>query len=242
VTFSCARLLGASASADRKQKIQELEARPPSAEALERKARSIEFLTGKGVPTIQHLPVIEDSQTARLRSPREIAERTVACTIAAVAGESGDKQLAAELVRDFKASSLLSPKEREFLASGITDKTARIQFSWRYERVWVLLWALGYVDQLRYPDTICDVPRLVTLVKGKTVASLLAGAKPRPFAEVLDAADFIYRLDWAVVNARVKKTKPPVGIDGGVVLERHAALNWLIGYMGQSWDDIATDT
>jgi len=27
-----------------------------------------------------------------------------------------------------------------------------------------------------------------------------------------------------------------------VTLERHYALNWLIGYMEQEWDDISTDT
>jgi hypothetical protein len=28
----------------------------------------------------------------------------------------------------------------------------------------------------------------------------------------------------------------------GVIEERHYALNWLIGYFNQDWDDVATDT
>ncbi len=28
----------------------------------------------------------------------------------------------------------------------------------------------------------------------------------------------------------------------GVTKDRHYALNWLIGYMEQEWDDISTDT
>nr|WP_246762835.1 DUF4272 domain-containing protein [Rhizobium sp. NZLR1] len=28
----------------------------------------------------------------------------------------------------------------------------------------------------------------------------------------------------------------------GAVYARHYALNWLIGYMDQDWDDISTDT
>ena len=28
----------------------------------------------------------------------------------------------------------------------------------------------------------------------------------------------------------------------GVVMERHYALNWLIGYSDQEWDDVTTDT
>ena len=34
----------------------------------------------------------------------------------------------------------------------------------------------------------------------------------------------------------------PSGLDPGVVQERHQALNWLIGYMDQHWDDVSTDT
>jgi len=26
------------------------------------------------------------------------------------------------------------------------------------------------------------------------------------------------------------------------VVERHPALNWLLGYQGQEWDDVSTDT
>ena len=31
-------------------------------------------------------------------------------------------------------------------------------------------------------------------------------------------------------------------MDYDVVIERHHALNWLIGYENQQWDDVSTDT
>lgn len=34
----------------------------------------------------------------------------------------------------------------------------------------------------------------------------------------------------------------PAGLEKGVVKERHYALNWLVGYMDQAWDDVTTDT
>jgi len=67
-------------------------------------------------------------------------------------------------------------------------------------------------------------------------------ANLRPIGEILDEADLIYRYHWAVKNARSKGEPPPANLDKGVVLERHHALNWLIGYMDQEWDDISTDT
>ena len=61
-------------------------------------------------------------------------------------------------------------------------------------------------------------------------------------SEVLDQADLIYRYHWAVVDANLKGKLPPGKLDGGVTMERHYALNWLIGYFDQEWDDISTDT
>jgi hypothetical protein len=238
------RLFGApSAAEQRKAKIQEHEAQQPTAEALERRAQSIASLQQRGVRTMAPLPVIEDLKSARIRTPRERAERLVGCTICAVGGETGDQDFVRELLRDFNADRLLSPKESEFVAQNLADQHERVQFSWRYERSWVLLWALGYVERLDFPTKQCDVPWLAGFVRNKSVEQLVREAKPRSAKELLDEADFIYRLHWAVVDERVNgEPGVPAEVEKGVVLERHAALNWLIGYMGQAWDEITTDT
>lgn len=227
----------------RKAKNPAIESATPSAEALERKERSIQFLKQKGVPTMEGLPAIEDSATSKIRPSKQIAERLIGCMICAVGGETGDKKLASQMINEFSAELILTPKEEKFLATGIDARQERIQFSWRYERIWVLLWALGYIERLDYPPAICDMPKLVRLLKGKSVEQLIKEAKPRSQKELLDEADLIYRLNWAVVDERVnKKVSVPKEVEKGVVLERHAALNWLIGYLDQDWDEISTDT
>ena len=70
----------------------------------------------------------------------------------------------------------------------------------------------------------------------------MAEAELRPQAEILSEADLIYRIHWATVDARVNGAEPPAGLNPSVVYERHYALNWLIGYAGQEWDNITTDT
>ena len=238
-----ATLFGAPMShEERKEKIQAHEAKEPTAEMIARKERSHAYLAQKKVPINKTLPFIEDSSSAKVRSPKEIAERLVGCTICAIGGETGDKKVVNECLTLFSAQKYLTPQEREFVERGLSNQQARIQFSWRYERSWVLLWALGYIDELSYPSGICDVPKLAGMLQGKKVEDLIANAKPRSKQELLDAADLIYRLDWAAVDARVKKKPAPAGMDSGVVVERHAALNWLIGYLDQSWDEITTDT
>lgn len=69
------------------------------------------------------------------------------------------------------------------------------------------------------------------------------GASLRSYGEVLDAADLIYRLDWACVDARVMGMQAPGGLDAGVVAERHRALFWLAGVDSRcAWDDVDLST
>src|SRR5690606_14299003 len=128
-----------------------LESKAPSLEAITRKTQSMEFLKEKGIPTIEHLPVNEDSETTEIRPVNEIARRLIGCTICAVGGETGDKELMKQLVAEFEAESYLTSDEKEFLASGIESQGSRIQFSWRYERSWVLLWALAILNRWTIP-------------------------------------------------------------------------------------------
>ena len=227
---------------ERKVLIQEREAAEPSQEATERKSRSVKRLQQEGVPTIAHLPVIEDSAAATLRTKEEIAKRAIAVCITAVKGEGLDQATVDSLVKKFGAEQFFSPSEAAFIKNPHPSQQDRVQFSWRYECLWVLLWSLGYVESLDRPDGICDVPKAVTFLRDRDTAQFIADAKLRPLAQILDEADLIYRYDWSVVNARVKGEAAPAKLEAGVVQERHYVLNWLIGYMGQDWDAISTDT
>ena len=74
-------------------------------------------------------------------------------------------------------------------------------------------------------------------------ATFMAQAKLRDIASILDEADLIYRYHWACVDARLKQAPMPAGLNPSVVMERHAALNWLIDNDGQDdWDnpDVST--
>lgn len=227
---------------ERKAMIKEREAAEPSKEAKERKQRSIDQLKKEGVPVIEHLPVIEDSAEAKKRTTEEIAQRTIAVILAAVKGEGLDQETVDSLVKKYGAEKFFTPEEAAFIKSAPPTQQDRIKFSWRYECAWVLLWSLGYVESLPKPEGICDVPKLVGIIKDRDTAQFIKEAKLRPLDQILDQADLIYRYHWATTDARVKGQPAPAQLEGGVVQERHHALNWLIGYMDQAWDDISTDT
>lgn len=226
----------------RKEKIQAMEKDGISTESLERKNRSIQRLKGEGVPTIDHLPVIEDSSQVRPRTKEEVCNRAIALCVVSVKGEGLDQETINSLVEGLEIQDHLTPNERSFIEDESPTEHDKIQFVWRYECYWVMLWALGYIDEPGKPESICDVPHAVTFLHGKSRAEFIDKAELRSIEEILDQADLIYRYHWAVVDARVNNGESPAGLDSGVVMERHHALNWLIRYMDQEWDNVSTDT
>ena len=227
---------------ERREAILKRERAEPSKEAVERKERSVARLKKEGVPTIEHLPVIEDSKEAKARSADEVAKRAIAVCLTAVKGEGIEQATIDSLVKKYGADKFFTPKEAAFIKNPKPTQQDRIQFSWRYECYWVLLWALGYVDALDRPEGVCDVSKAVIILRDRTTDQFIKDAKLRPMTAILDEADLIYRYHWAVTEARVNNKKAPAKLEAGVVQERHYVLNWLIGYMDQEWDDISTDT
>ena len=104
--------------------------------------------------------------------------------------------------------------------------------------------AAGIVDDLPYPSEIIDVPVLAAIFwQHKGCSELLSKGFPRSQSEILDAADITLRYDWACVEARIHGKEAPASLNGGVVMERHYAFNWIIGANGGAgWDDIQPNT
>jgi len=239
--FAITTAVSAASPNERKEKIQSMETKV-SPEAISRKERSEALLRAEGVPINKTLPVIETEWEAKTRTKDEVAYRALALLVAAVKGEGLDQPTVDRIIKDYGLEPHFTPKERSFIKNALPSQHDRVKFAWRYEAAWTLLWALGYVEKLDKPSSICDVPRAVRFMQERKAGLFVADAKLRPLSEMLDQADRIYRYHWAVVDRRVNGRKPLSGIEPGVTLERHYALNWLIGYMEQEWDDISTDT
>jgi hypothetical protein len=210
--------------------------------ALQRRERSVLRLKAEGVPVNPHLPVIEDETEMRRRTREEVARRTMALLLVASKGDGLRQEVLARAVDDYGVRPDFSPEEAAFVGDPAPSDHDRMQFTWRFEAACTLLWALGYVDELEKPTETCDVERAVAVLMDRSRERFIAEAKLRSPEEILDQADLIYRYHWAVVDARLNGKPVPAGLDPDVVMERHYALNWLIGYMDQEWDDVSTDT
>jgi hypothetical protein len=226
---------------ERKDRIQDIDKDPPK-EAIERKRLSESVLIKQNVPISKTLPVIESESDSKRRTVEEIAYRALSLLVVAVKGEGLEQARVLKLAKEYGLDSRFTPKERVFIGIEKPSDRDRVQFIWRYESAWTLLWALGYVDKLDKPVSICDVRKAVAIMKDRTSRRFISDSRLRPLGRILDEADLIYRYHWAVVDARLKGQPAPAGLEPDVIMERHYALNWLIGYMDQEWDDISTDT
>jgi hypothetical protein len=188
----------------------------------------------------------EDTQECadKIRSADEVARRSLVLYAVVAAGHGEPRN---ELMSWLKAENLweaASPTEVEFLQSATPTQQQLVNGTWRAEALAPLLWSLGLIPELLPPTGLCDVQglrRVLPPLMG-SAAQWLTTARLRPDGEVLDANENIYQTHWKVRDARLNGRPVPENFHPGVVQERHYAFNWLIGYCGQAWDDISTDT
>lgn len=208
----------------------------------ERKAKSEVILTKNSIKINKNLPFIEDETTIEIRSVKEIAQRVTVMafmngfTLNAVSAEDVTK-----ILKKLNLWEFVTPDERHLLENP-TDE-AKNQESWKCEGIGVLLWALKKIDSLPFPDTMIDFDEIPKekYPLNDAIAFIAQATEVRSAKEILDLNDLYYRMDWACVDARMKNL-PMETLNAGVVFERHYALNWLIQYMDQDWDDVSCDT
>jgi Domain of unknown function (DUF4272) len=210
---------------------------------IQRKEKSMQTLIAKNIPVLSNLPCVESEEETDIRTTEDICKRMIAVAICAIKGEGVDAEIVKKVMEQFGAASFFSPKEAIFIADHHPDDQHRANFAWRYECLWLLLWALGYIEELDFPDHICNVPEAVGFIRDQgSLENLIKNANPRSKSAILDEADLIYRMNGACTSARIKNQPAPANMDAGVVYERHYALNWLIRYQNQDWDSVSADT
>ncbi|MEO1654907.1 MAG: DUF4272 domain-containing protein, partial [Bacteroidota bacterium] len=211
----------------------------------QRKAQSEAFIQSQHLKINPQLPVINSEEHTRLRSKTEIAQRVAALAVSnAVAFEEMESEAALEYLDSFGLLSILSPNELAFIKNPSPDR--RLQETWKCEGIWTLLWALKKVDSLPFPNQPIDLSIVpaevypIGLDKDPN-AFIQESHSLRSKKELLDANDLYFRLDWTCVDARLQGQELEK-VHPGVVYERHYALNWLISYQNQAWDEVTCDT
>jgi hypothetical protein len=209
-----------------------------------RRAQSEAYCRAHGIPYYQNpTAMFTDSEAeTNLRTKDQVVDRALSLLLVGLKSEGMPKKQLDVIDKAYHISSKLTPNERAYVTASYPTEQQRTDANWRYEGLHVLLWALGYVPTLAYPDRMCEVAPDVKIIHDLTEAQFRQRAKLRSKKEILDQADLILRLDWACTEARLKKQPAPGELNSDAVVERHHALNWLIKYGDQEWDDVSTDT
>jgi hypothetical protein len=216
----------------------------PTEDQKERRQRSEEICKSRNIPVYQNPNslFVDSEEQVVLRTTDEIVDRMWALLYIGLKSEGMEQERLDKMDKEFNITSKLSAAEKAYAFAEHPTDQQRTDANWRYESLHVLLWALGYIETLDYPDKMCDVANDAKIIFELRGEKLRTNAKLRSKKEILDQADLILRLNWACVGARLKSEQAPGGLNPSIVYERHYSLNWLIRYLNQEWDDVRTDT
>jgi Domain of unknown function (DUF4272) len=179
-----------------------------------------------------------------LRSAADVAERCLALYAVLASGHGVARGGLVKWLKDEAVWDSVSPEERVFLQSRSITQADVAKATWRAEALMPLVWALGLIARLRPPTELCDLPSLRSVLPpiGSAVSDFVSRAKLRDEEEIFDVLEDTFQAHWAIRDA-VKHGKPlAYAHEAEVVEERHQALNWLVCYANQDWDDVTTDT
>ena len=225
-------------------KTKEVAITNPTKEKTDRRKRSEDYCQKHEVPVYKNPNALFTDPESQIviRTKDEIVDRALALCYIGLKSEGFKKDILEKVEERYTISSKLTPSEKSYVNSISPTEQQTTDANWRYESLHVMLWALGFVDSLTFPDKICKVEEDTRSIRNHTEAEFRQKARLRSKKEILDQADLILRLNWACTNARIKNEPAPGHLDYSVVYERHYAFNWLIRYLDQNWDDVSTDT
>ncbi len=232
----------------------------PSATPLqiERFERVMEQIRERSIPTLSYPLLIDDEEHTNVRSSEEVAHRVLVLWVVCLIANGESREDAISLLEVRNLWDWTSPEEREFLEEEQSDRDHAQKLLWRLECLQVLLWSLGEIDDLGWPEGMCDVGRIGEIMRAReNDESFVTEAKLRPIGEILDAKQLILLCHWAIRETHVHNRAMPENLDWanpskmlkvsmcpttGVVAEWHHALNWLLCFDDADWDDVDTPT
>ena len=217
-------------------------------EAYDRKMRSINILQAQQIPYIEELPPIKSSYEITGKTIDEIAKRAIVlcicCNFASDIISNKKKRYVKEskkffnkLLETFNVKDVMTKDEKLLFEK--MDKDLAIQISWQFESYVILLWTLGLIDEVTFPDTLVEPDSVTAVVSAcDSYREFLEKCKIRSVDEVLDLADLTYRYNWYCVESKINDEEPIMNAE--VVMERHRALNWLLS--NEKWDKVEINT
>ena len=202
------------------------------------RAANIEILRSWDVPTIDHLPTLEEESDLSPPAAIDVARRCVVLNHVIGIGFGGHAPTLAEALYRWGLMPYTSDRERDLFSRSEHTDQEKINATWQVECVQSFAWCLGLADMKVFEG--CD-DDLSSKFPGPFVdpRPFIESARLRPFEEIYRQADLHYRIHWAARSARLNGTE--FIVPEGLVGERRKALDWVVG-VESDWDEVPGDT
>ncbi|MGZ3254432.1 MAG: DUF4272 domain-containing protein [Burkholderiaceae bacterium] len=210
-----------------------------------RKLASETLLHKRGIRINLQLPEIESNEEIQLRSVDELFHRLVALWAVAGAAQMRDAAYFREYIVHHKMEAWLSEQEREFLFSEVRTDEDCTKFSCKREALFFLGWCAGLIKQIEITSSESNIKPIIALLPQEMEApsKLESALRMRSKDAMLDWADLLYRVHWAVRHASLINKPVPANLNVVAVQKWHQAVNWMIRYDDEdNWDCVETDT
>jgi hypothetical protein len=209
-----------------------------------RKIASETLLHKRGIRINPQLPEIESSEEVNLRSSEDLFRRMVALWAVVGKARQGCGTYFCQYILSHEMQSWLSEKERGFLFDDGCNDEDRVYFRKKREALFFLAWCGGLVTNIEMPADESDTASVVESfpLRCETPVAWQATIHVRSKEKILDWADLLYRLHWAVRHAMLIGKPVPGNVNPAIVQEWHQAVNWMIRYDDEdNWDCVGTD-
>ena len=179
-----------------------------------------------------------------IRSVVACAQRCIVLFSIVVASYDEDREVICDWLKREELWQFVSPEEKQFLESKNPTERQFINAGWRAEALYLLLWVVGKVDNLSDFKEECDADQIKNGCGFylQSTKGFIETAKLRTEEEVFDMQDSIYDTHWSIRDASLRNKASFSHTAASIIRERHHAINWAVGYCGQEWDEITTDT
>jgi len=183
----------------------------------------------------------------RVRTTEEITQRALSLGAAVARSFDAPRKEVIAFVEGAGLLQELTPLEHSYIYSSRRSAQQTVNMSWNSEALAVLLWSIGKLASLPGPDTQCSTGDLSDALPpyGNEPLDQFRGTASRRSERVLFEMAKTIQLQHVVARQRKSNTKylPDFGlVNIEIVQERHRAINWVVGYCAQDWDDVTADT
>lgn len=215
--------------------------------ALERKLRSEEKLRSIGIEPLDSIPAVVEESQVKLRTAEEVAKKVIIwyALIGIIFYDHPE-----EIVYWIKSEGLwdeLSPREKDFLMLFINtdaDVQSREQqalsnsMAWRAEGIQILLWSLGMLEHLQWPEEKWDGSEMHEIIPGlgESTQPFIEQASLRSTEQILDCVDLHYRLHMMMQESEEGPDEILTSFNPMIVYERIHALAWLVNW-DEEWNE-----